>query len=613
MPRPGHERGVAMETIRMQTVIEAAQALAQAQHGERGAIVQRAAAALNLSVQRTHALIGRAARDLGLAAPRKRRADAGRTAITDEELDLIAGVRFHGRRATAAGGKDMISLQETIDTLHEAGKLPNRLSASRVAQLLRQRGLDVRSLARPRAHVRMRTEHVNAVWEMDASVCVLYKTPKGELLMLEVDGVHYKNKPANLVQVVDDLLVRFVCTEHASGAIAARFYTGGETAENALDFLMWCMTQRTGANGEAMPFHGVPFTLYTDQGSAFRATVFRNFCSAMDIRQQWHAPRNSRATGQVENAQNLFERGLEARLRFMDAQGMTVQRLNAAAELWMHAFNGGRRHRRHGTTRYAAWASIASEHLRLAPSMEVMRALPASMAQPRKVTGDMRVQFALKGQGSREYDVRYVPGVSAGDKVYVTINPFDAPAVRVGAVDRQTGEIVWHQVQPAQEGWMGYDAAAPVLGRDDYRALPASDADERRARIAQQAFGEQGKAIARDAAKAAKATPYAGQFDPLGDLAAKAASLPVFLQRPGVGHQASAPSVEEERLSVAAACQLMRRELGDLYDSGSYAFLSRRYGDAGVPRSAVMSAIEQRRQPAPAREQPGLRVVNGGA
>ena len=112
----------------------------------------------------------------------------------------------------------------------------------------------------------MRTEHINAVWQIDASVCVLYRAPSGELQLIDVDGVHYKNKPANLVQVIDKLLVRFVAVEHASSAKAVRFYIGGETTENALDFLMWVMTQRHDANGNPMPLHGVPTCLlYTSR------------------------------------------------------------------------------------------------------------------------------------------------------------------------------------------------------------------------------------------------------------------------------------------------------------------------------------------------------------
>lgn len=181
----------------MEVIAKAAHEVAAAAHGERGAIIQRAAATLGLKEQRTHTLVAQAARQLGLAKPRKRRADAGKSAISNAALELIAGTMLHDRRA----GKEMISLQETLDMLHAAGELTTPLSASHVSKLLRQRGLDGRSLAQPTPHVRMRTEHINAVWQIDASVCVLYRAPSGELQLIDVDGVHYKNKPANLVQV----------------------------------------------------------------------------------------------------------------------------------------------------------------------------------------------------------------------------------------------------------------------------------------------------------------------------------------------------------------------------------------------------------------------------
>ena len=601
-----------MDAIRMEVIMNAARDAAAAPFGERGQIVQRAAEVLNLSVQRTHTLVSKASQQLGLKAPRKRRADAGESAITEAELELIAGTILHDRRA----GKWMIPLEETIDMLHAAGKIATRLSASHVARLLRQRGLDGRSLAAPRPHVRMRTEHVNAVWQIDASVCVLYKTPKGELLLLEEDGVHYKNKPANLVRVMDQLLVRFMGTEHASGARALRFYGGGETTENALDFLMWMMTQRHDAQGNPMPLHGVPFLLYTDQGGCFKSAPFRNFCSAMGIRQEWHKPRNSRATGAVESSQNVAERAFESRLRFLDPSTITIARMNALAELWMHSHNGTKKHSRHGMPPYAAWSTIGTEHLRLAPALEIMRELPVNLAQPRQVSGNMTVSYALKGQGSREYDVRYVPGVSPRDKVLVAVNPLNMPAVRVGVTDRDTGEIVWHQVEPVPEGWMGYRADAPVLGKSDYQAMPATPADERRARIAAQAYATAaGPATPAqvEAATKAGAAPYAGQFDPFADIKAKAASLPTYMQRPGTPHSAAAPSVEPARLSVAEACRRMRLELKDGYDPSTYAWLAERYGAAGVPEDVLQGLIASRRQASNAQPaQGGLRAVGGG-
>ncbi|QIL81764.1 transposase family protein [Diaphorobacter sp. HDW4A] len=602
-----------MDAIRMEVITNAAHEVAAADHGARGLIVQRTAELLNLSVQRTYTLVSKAAAQLGLKTPRKRRADAGDSAISDAELELIAGTILHDRRA----GKWMIPLSETIDALHSNGKIATRLSANHVGRLLRDRGLDRRSLSAPTPHVSMRTEHINAVWQIDASVCVLFKTPKGELRLLEEDGVHYKNKPENLKRVMDQLLVRFVGAEHASGAIAVRFYSGGETTENALDFLMWMMGQRQDAAGTPMPLHGVPYLIYTDQGSAFKSTSFRNFCSAMEIRQKWHAPKKSRSTGSAEGSQNIVERGLESRLKFIDPETITIARLNALGELWMHSRNGTKKHSRHGMTPYAAWSTIGSEHLRLAPSMEIMRELPVSLAQTRVVSGNMTVSFALKGQGSSDYDLRYVQGVSPRDKVLVSVNPFAAPAVRVGVTDRETGEIVWHQIEPVKEGWMGYRADAPRLDKDEYKAMPATPADERRARIAAQAYATaQGPATPAqvEAAQKAKTAPYVGQFDPFADIKEKAASLPTYMQRPGTPHSAFAPSVEPVRKSVAEVCKRMRLELGDVYEPSTYGWLTERYGDAGVPEDVVPGLIAARRQAlcnAPVKG--GLRAVGGGA
>ena len=592
----------------METLINAAHECATAGHGERGPIIARAARVLNLSPQRAHALVAKTARSLGLAAPRKKRADAGESAISAADLDTIAGVRLKDLR----NGKRMITLDATIDMLHADGKISARLSTSHVGKLLRQRGLDLDSLTAPAPHVRMATAHINAVWEVDASICVLYRAPSGELRIIEEGGVHYKNKPQNLVPVLDKLLTRFVGVEHASGCIAARFYVGGETTENLLDFLMWMVTQRHGAGGEPMPFHGVPYMLYSDQGGMFKSGPVRSFCSAMGIAQQWHAPGSSQATGSAEVAQNIFERGFESRLRFIDRASLDVPTLNAMAEQWMHAFNGKKKHGRHNMARYAAWSTIGSEHLRIAPSMEVMRSLPASLAKPRQVNGNMQVSY----EGTL-YDVRYVPGVSRQDKVLVCVNPLAAPAVRVGVTDRDTGEIVWHQVQPVQEGFMGYQAGAPLLEKGEYQAMPATPADERRARIRAQAYAKGGTAATATEAQAAEkagATPYLGQFDPFADIKAGAASLPTYLQRPGVRHDAAAPSVEVERLSVAAACKNMRQQLGEQYDPGTYAWLAQKHGDAGVPQDVVDGLVAARRQalePMPA--QAGLRMVAGGA
>lgn len=598
-----------MDAIRMEIIHQAARERAQAPHGERGIIVERAASTLGLSVQRTHALMTEAGKALALQAPRQRRSDAGNTALSDDELLQIVGLVMEARRA----GKWELTLEAAIDMLHANGKISARLSPGRISYLLRERGMHQKQLAAPKPATRMRTEHPNQLWQIDASVCVLYRTPKGELLLLE-EGVHYKNKLENYTRVMNDLLVRCVGTDHASGSVATRFYLGGETTHNALDFLMWLMLPRTTAEGDAAPFHGVPLALYTDQGSAFKSGPFVNFCRTLDIKLLHHAPRNSRATGQVENAQNLVERGMESRLRFLAPESITMDRLNALGELWMHWFNGTRRHSRHGMTRYAAWNLIEAHQLRRAPGMDVLRALPATMAKTRQVSDGMLVSFAFKGIGRNDYDVRYVPGISPRQEVYVTVNPLALPAVRVGVTDRETGEIVWHQVEPVRENRFGFDVQQPQPG-ESYRAMPETPADKHRKAIAAQAYAtDAGPASVEqaDAARRAKQAPYAGQFDPLADL--KAAKVPAYMQRKGVELQASAPSVEAVRLSVAEACKRIRLELKDDYDPATYAWLAERHGSEGVPEDAVKALIAARNQSAPS-EVPaiGLRAVGGAS
>ena len=592
----------------MEVIHQAARERAAAPHGQQGQIIERAASTLGLSVQRTHALVRQASRALVLDKPRKRRSDAGLTAVTDEDLLLISGAMLTARRA----GKWMLSAEAAVDMLHASGKLSARLSPGRILQIMRERGMHPEQLAAPSPAVSMRVEHPNQVLSIDASICVLYRTPKGELLLLEENGVHYKNKLHNYTRVMTDLLTRFQAAEYASGAIATRFYIGGETTENALDFLMWVMTQRTDCHGRAMPFHGVPFKLYTDQGSAFKSAAFKNFCTVMGIQQMHHKPGNARATGLVENSNKLEEHGLESRLRFMDPESITMDRLQAMAELWMHWFNGTRKHGRHGMTRYAAWSLITADQLRIAPPMEVMRALPATMAKTRRVSDTMLVSFAFKGLGSNDYDVRYVPGVSPRSEVYVTVNPLALPSVRVGVMDRETGEIVWHQVQPVERNQFGYDVQAPVLG-ESFHAMPDTPADVHRKAIAAQAYATaDGPATQEqvDQARKRKQAPYLGQFDPLADL--KAAQLPAYLPRKGVEHAAAAPTVEALRLSVAEACKRIKLALKDDYDPSTYAWLAERHGSEGVPEEAVQALIAARRQAGHAVAPAGLRAVGGG-
>lgn len=575
-----------------------------AAHGAKQAIVERCAQTLGLSVKRVYTLLREHRAEMG--QKRERRADANVSNVTLEELTFISGLLAESRRAN---GKRVWSIARAIDVLRADGKIATPLSAARISTLLHRHCLHPEQLAQPSPSIRMRTEHPNAVFQIDASVCVLYKTPRGEIEVMEREAF-YKNKLHNVAKVMNDLVVRYVGTDHASGSIGTQFYVGGETTENALNFVMWLVTQRM-QGAAPLPFHGVPFTLYTDQGSAFKSGPFVNYCRAMRIELLHHAPRNSRATGQVENAQNLVERGLEGVFRFLDSASLTLDRMNALAEQWMTMFNGTRRHSRHGMTRYGAWSLITTDQLRIAPSLEVMRSLAISQAEPRTVTNDMKITFVpVRSQGSRTYDVRYVPGLCPAAKVMVAINPYRLPAVDVGITDQATGEIVWHTVEPVERDRFGFDVTAPVLGAS-YQAMPNTIADDHRNAIARAAYAtEAGPATLEqaDAAKRGKKAPYLGQFNPLADI--EAAKVPAYLPKRGTALDAPVRTVEAQRLSTMEACKRLRTSLGDAYTPEVYGWVASRWPD-GVPEDqldAIAAQFAPREQSATAA---GLRVVGG--
>jgi transposase InsO family protein len=178
------------------------------------------------------------------------------------------------------------------------------------------------------------------VWQIDASVCVLYYMKSGVLKSMPKDEF-YKNKPQNLARIVNDLCTRYVATDHASGTIWTRYFTGGETAQNLIDFFLWAVSQRQG-----MVAHGVPFMVMLDPGAANISHLFKNLCEQLQVKLQINEPGNPRAKGQVENAQNLVERHFEGLIRFMPT--LDLEQLNAACERWQISFNAARKHTRHG-------------------------------------------------------------------------------------------------------------------------------------------------------------------------------------------------------------------------------------------------------------------------
>jgi len=66
----------------------------------------------------------------------------------------------------------------------------------------------------------------------------------------------YKNKPANVVKIINDRVWRYTGTDHTSGAVYCHYYFGGETSANLCDFFIRMMSPKADIGKD--PIRGVP-------------------------------------------------------------------------------------------------------------------------------------------------------------------------------------------------------------------------------------------------------------------------------------------------------------------------------------------------------------------
>lgn len=588
-----------MNQLEWEILIKTRDALLNARHGGKGDVIARACMQLQCDEQTVY----RKLKAAGLETGRKQRSDKGNTVYTREQLALISGMLIE---STRRNDKRLLTVEDVIEILHANDRLPEKLSASRVSQLLRDNVLHPEQLSHQAPAVALRSLHPNHCWQLDASICVLYYIKGGALQSMPQDEF-YKNKPHNLAKVVNDLCVRYACTDHTSGTIFSRYYTGGETAENLVEFFLWCVTQRDGC-----PAHGVPFIVMLDPGAANKSHLFKQLCKRLQVRLNINQVGNARAKGQVENAHNIIERHFEGRLPFMPA--LDLDQLNVLCERWQAAFNSSRRHSRHGQPRYSAWMRITAEQLRIAPPMDMLRELVTTVEETRRVSNTMTVSYAVKGYGSQDYDVRYVPGVLAGQTLTLCVNPYRAPAVDVQYVDQATGEISWICVEPIATDANGFRLTAPVIG-EQYHAMPNTQADTARNELLKAAHNVT-TLEAAEKAKKAHGQAYAGVVDAMADV--DATPVPAYLPRKGTALDTERRAVAAVRVSCVEAAKRIKAIVGAAYDAKTYAWLAQRFGDEGVPEDQIdalasqLGAASADQADAAATDVPaGLRVVGG--
>jgi hypothetical protein len=574
--------------------------LDEAQRGEKVGLVKAAAVEMGVAMQTVHAWL-KAHR----YTPRKRRKDAGKTAVSDAEKLALASVITETFREN---GKAGVAMTDAVAALRADGKIRCErvdtetgevipLSDSGIARALKAARLSPGQLRQPPPHQPLRSRHPNHVWQVDASVCVLYYLPRGvdgksepgAFLMPIKKKEHYKNKLANLKAIERFRVIRYVGTDHCSGMIRVWNYPHAESGAHTVAFLAQMMAPKENPQDR---FQGRPIILMVDPG-ATSAGMVRRFCDLMGIRLIVNKPGNARAKGQVEEANHLWERKFEAWLGCIRGQISDFADLNRFTARFMLWFNDTAIHTRHKETRLDKWLSITPEQLVTTAGEKTLLSLATGQPATPTVRGGLTVQF-----DGKTWPVRQVPGIVIGEKLEVAASPFvegGAVAIRHGA----DGKLVHYPLTAEEYDEHGFPVSAAVIG-EKYKS-PPDTVIEKNAKVIEKFVT--GAATLQDAEKTRRGknfVPFGGTIDPFVRVERHAEALSNVhpLPRAGTPMPEALPAIAPRVVSVIFAARQMRKALGDAWNPETFEWLQQQYPD-GVPEDELQSLLRRPVSPVP--------------
>jgi len=581
--------------------VKARDELRAAGHGERAEIKARWARHLGVSVRQLERYLNRCGRVSG----RKRRADAGSTAVEREHALTVAAVVMASERAN---GKRTLSIKRSTQIVAANGiEVP--VTPGYLGRKLFSLGLHPEQLSAPDPAASLRSEHPLHVVQVDASIPTLYYLDEGRGLRNMSPVEFNDNKPANYERVARQRLLRYAMRDHYSGYGRVRYCTGGESVRNLLDFLLWSF----GDKGAGDPLRGVPRILVLDPGAANVSDEVLLLMDRLNVRVLVHSVGNARAKGGVEGWHNRIECEFEGRLRFEDI--VSLDQINALADQWSHAFNETvPLIRRDGVERNRVdlFTSARPDQVQIPPSADALRMLVESSPEHRRVADDLTISFAARGRRSRVYSVRGVSHVYVGGKVEVITNPYCHDTLRVRALMRPETDNTWHTVAPQQFDAAGFAAHAATWG-EEFDKPAQSEVDRNRTELLLKTYSAETVEEAEQAQR--KRVRPLQHIDAFADV--KATELPQRLPRATTELQVEgAPTVAPLLLSVTDALFRIR----DLVGQHEYSeistrvreWISERYA-TGVPETAIAGIVAACTTPAeaPAAPQP-LRLVSNG-
>jgi len=591
---------MALNPATVARLVQLAQATAQAPRGQKQALYAAACAELGVSLPTVHRYL----EQVTVKPTRKQRSDAGEVQLIRDDAKAISALLTTSARKT---GKRLMSIGQAVDILiangeinpfvldAETGEL-TRLSDSAIARALRAYGMHPDQLNRPTPAVELKSLHPNHVWQIDASICVLYylatTNPKEAGLQVMDRTQFYKNKPANLKRIEADRVWSYEVTDHYSGAIFVHYVMGAESGTNLAESFIAAIQKR-----QNDPLHGVPFILMMDMGSANTSGLFGNLTRRLQVQTIAHSAGNARATGQVEKARDIIERSFESSLRLQPVANLV--QLNACAQRWACWFNANKLHSRHGKARFDVWLTIAPEQLRIAPSAELCFELLSEKVETRVVSVNKTVSF--KGG---TYCVAEVPGVMIGEKLQVTVNPYVTNAAQVLLKDANGHELL-HSIPLLAKDEAGFLERANVIG-EDFAKPTDTQLDANRKEVQRFAYDATTDEEA-EAKRKAGVIPLGSRIDPYKVIAQ--APVRSFMPKQGTDLVTTVTTTSTPQavrcLTQFEAAQALR-VMGMTLNAELVATLKHQY-PGGVPEDQL-DALQARLT-----VRSGLRVVNGGA
>ena len=472
--------------------------------GEKSRYLQTKADELGMSVSTLY----RKLESVAVKPTRKARSDKGEMTLTLDDAKLISSVVMEGMRKN---GKRIMTVERAVTMLRANGMIQachtdgTALSVGAIVRGLKAYHLHPDQLLAPAPVVSMKSLHPNHLWQIDPSLCVLYYLPrvgKDSGLRVASHDEFYKNKPANVVKIINDRVWRYVGTDHTSGAVYCHYYFGGETSANLCDFFIRMMSPKADIGKD--PIRGVPKMVMLDPGSANTSSAFKTLCQALEVQVQINTPGNPRAKGQVEKANDIVETQFESGLKFVSVD--SIETLNALCDKWLRYFNSQLIHSRHGLTRYKAWQKIKSDELVIAPPAEYCKSLALSVPKEAKVTPELEIRY--KG---KVYDVSALP-VLVEQKILVAQNPWEVDGARVCVPTADGVSENWVAVPEVLFDEMGFRENAVIVGQG-YKAHNDTKAQTHAKELQKIAMGADTLEQA-EAKRKAKALPFDGKLDP---------------------------------------------------------------------------------------------------